>query len=230
MGIKVSFIRTQTVELELDEKNYPEGFTPREMAEYELENGAVSMLFDSGEENCFFEIHTPDPRQEAEEEPAQLSFPQGCFVQRGSSYFKICANEDDFVGRAYSMKGEVIDPFYFEYNGLKSQKVTDPVLVEQLSRLLSAFSHTQSLGAEDLEARGFELNSYPEGQFYELNITDFDRATEVADLAGVKFDHREGVHHVILQCGEDLTPCYLFCDNEYWEFSQDAFLELVRKL
>ena len=229
MGIKVSFIRTQTVELELEEKDYPEGFTPDQMAEYELENGMVKDLFDSGEEECFYKICELAPALENQEEDP-LSFPEGCYIQRGSSYFKVCANEDDFVGQVYTMKGEVIDPFYFEYNGMKSQRVTDPVLIEQLSRLLDAFAHTQKLSPEDLESVGFVLNQYPEGRFYELDITDFDRATEVADLAGVKFDRREGVHHIILQCGENLEPCYLFCDNEYWELTQDAFAQLVRKL
>lgn len=229
MGFKVSFVRKQTVELELDEKNYPDGFTPEQMAEYELENGTVDLLFDSGEEEKSYKINASVSALEKPQEESVI-FPTGCFIQRGSSYFKVCSNENDFVGRVYTMKGEVIDPFYFEYNGMKSQLVTDPALVQQLSRLLAVFTDHQVPKSEELEMRGFILNSYPEGNFYELNITDFDRATEVAELAGVKFDHREGVHHVILQCGEQLDPCYLFCDNEYWELSQDVFFELVRKL
>lgn len=235
MKEKLRFLRVQELELELDLADYPDGFTIEQAAAYELENGNVKLLLESaGEESYHYEVLNQHPVQETigEEmsEKTSLQFTPGSFVERGNGYFQILTNEEDFAGTALDMRGNLIDPFYFQYNGMHSKLVTDPALQEQLGRLLAAYHVQTEISGERLSAVGFQCNHYPEGNYYELNVRDFDRATEIAELAGVKFDKRSGIHHVILQCDEKLTRFFFFCEDEYWEMTREAFAELVGKL
>lgn len=231
MKQKIRFLRVQDLEIEIDLDDYPAGYTLQQAAEYELENGNVKLLLESaGEESYHYELLSQETEQTLKEEESVLMFLPGSFVERGSNYYRVLTNEEDFVGTALDMRGNVVDPFYFQYNGMTSVLVTDAALKEQLSRLLAAYRKEEVITEDRLLAVGFVLNRYPEGNYFELDVRDFDRATEIAELAGVKFDKRSGIHHVILQCDANMTAFFFFCEDEYWEITKEAFSELITKL
>lgn len=225
MSKKIRLIRTLVMEYEPDCSRYPAGTTLEQIAQAEQYGFWPDRVVS---DDVRYELVGEE--ETGAEESEQQKFPVGCFVKRGGECYQVLANEGDFVGRVYDRRGQIIDPFYFDYDGMSSERVTDPQELAQLDAVMQVVLSQQKLTGEMLLAVGFTLNTYGPIKVYELNMTNFDRATEIAELAGMKYDKHAGVHHVILQCNEQLQNCIFFCDNEYWEVPQDVFAELVRKL
>lgn len=88
--------------------------------------------------------------------------------------------------------------------------------------------------AKILLEKGFSLNSYPEGKFWEINIVeDVEKKVEVCNYASAVLDvfvAGEEVETVILQCSEDFTYCIFYFDCNVCQIKTDIFMDILKKL
>lgn len=79
-----------------------------------------------------------------------------------------------------------------------------------------------------LKSKGFALNEYPEGKYYEYTDKNADDNTlNIARLFGYSGD---GADMVILQCDENFENCVLYVDLNLWHLSSDEFISAIRKM
>lgn len=87
-----------------------------------------------------------------------------------------------------------------------------------------------------LSKKGFQLNGYPDGKFWELEIEDDEsRKTEICKAFGADielFDYSgiPDIECLILQCDEEFQKCIFYYDCNVWEMSTEDFMESVTKL
>lgn len=85
-----------------------------------------------------------------------------------------------------------------------------------------------------LQSAGFKLNSYPEGNFWELVIKDDETKKEkIATIFGAVFDNCTGVPDIdtlILQCDEKFSNCLFYYDCNSWDMATDEFVKCVEKI
>lgn len=86
-----------------------------------------------------------------------------------------------------------------------------------------------------LKQKGFELNTYPEGKFWELLIKDDDdRKIEICkafqvDIELFDISNITDIDTLILQCAEDFTRCLFFYDCNSWDMETEEFMKCVEK-
>lgn len=87
-----------------------------------------------------------------------------------------------------------------------------------------------------LKQKGFELNTYKEGKFWELQIKeDDDRKIEIckafqADVELFDESYILNIDTLILQCAEDFTRCLFFYDCNSWDMETEEFMKCVENL
>ena len=78
--------------------------------------------------------------------------------------------------------------------------------------------------AKILLEKGFSLNSYPEGKFWEIKITeDEEKKVRVCNYVSAILDvfvAGEEVETVILQCSEDFTYCIFYFDCNIYQIKR----------
>lgn len=72
--------------------------------------------------------------------------------------------------------------------------------------------------------KGFSLNEYPEGKFYERTIENPDDEL----LKVLSYQHE--AEKVILQTKEDFTNIVVMIDLDLWNLSNDQFCEILKAL
>lgn len=87
-----------------------------------------------------------------------------------------------------------------------------------------------------LKQKGFELNTYPEGKYWELQITedegrkiDICRAFQ-ADIELFDSSRMTDIDTLILQCAEDFTKCLFYYDCNPFDMSTEDFMKCVEKI
>ncbi len=87
---------------------------------------------------------------------------------------------------------------------------------------------------ELLKRKGFSLNTYPEGKFWELEINDDDTLKEkVCNIfkANIElFVDGIDIETLILQCAEDFTKCIFYYDCNPFDMETDDFMKCVEMI
>lgn len=88
--------------------------------------------------------------------------------------------------------------------------------------------------AELLSAKGFKLNEYPEGKFWELEVKNDEELKEkICKVFGADielFVNGTDIDTLILQCAEDFTHCLFYYDCNPFDMETDEFFECVSKV
>ena len=85
-----------------------------------------------------------------------------------------------------------------------------------------------------LQSKGFSLNEYPEGKFWELTVEDDETLKEKicnifkSDIE--LFVHGTDIDTLILQCAEDFSKCLFYYDCNPFTIETDDFMECVEKI
>lgn len=87
---------------------------------------------------------------------------------------------------------------------------------------------------ELLKSKGFILNDYPEGKFWELVVEDDETLKEKicnifkADIE--LFVGETDIETLILQCAEDFTKCIFYYDCNPFDMETDDFMKCVKRI
>ena len=85
-----------------------------------------------------------------------------------------------------------------------------------------------------LQSKGFSLNEYPEGKFWELTVEDDEELKEKickifkADIE--LFVNGTDIDTLILQCAEDFSKCLFYYDGNPYYMETDEFMKCVEKI
>lgn len=85
-----------------------------------------------------------------------------------------------------------------------------------------------------LELKGFSLNKYPEGDFWEFIVEDDEKLKEKlckifsADIE--LFIGETDINILILQCAEDFTRCIFYYDCNTWNMETEDFMRCVTRI
>ena len=77
---------------------------------------------------------------------------------------------------------------------------------------------------EKLLIKGFKLNTYSEGKYYEYITNDINIIEKLVDEL---FGDEE---ILVLQCDENFKNCKMCIDCNIWDLEQYEFMKLVEKL
>lgn len=88
---------------------------------------------------------------------------------------------------------------------------------------------------ELLKEKGFSLNSYPEGKFWELVATDDeDKKQHICKVFGADIElfdsNKVDIDTLILQCAEDFTKCIFYYDCNPFDMESDTFMNCVKNI
>lgn len=86
-----------------------------------------------------------------------------------------------------------------------------------------------------LLSKGFTLNSYPEGKFWELQVTNNEKLKQricKAFQADIELFNNTitDIDTLILQCAEDFTKCIFFYDCNPFDMETIDFMNCVEKI
>ena len=87
---------------------------------------------------------------------------------------------------------------------------------------------------EILESKGFSLNTYPEGKFWELNVEENESLKEKickifrADIQ--LFVGGTDIDMLILQCTEDFNKCLFYYDCNIFDIEPEEFIRCVEQI
>ena len=77
---------------------------------------------------------------------------------------------------------------------------------------------------EKLLIKGFKLNTYSEGKYYEYITNDINVIEKLVDEL---FGDEE---ILVLQCDENFENCKMCIDSNIWDLEQNEFIQLVEEL
>ena len=77
---------------------------------------------------------------------------------------------------------------------------------------------------EKLLIKGFKLNTYSEGKYYEYITNDINVIEKLVDEL---FGDEE---ILVLQCDENFENCKMCIDTNIWDLEQNEFMKLVEEL
>ena len=77
---------------------------------------------------------------------------------------------------------------------------------------------------EKLLIKGFKLNTYSEGKYYEYITNDINVIEKLVDEL---FGDEE---ILVLQCDENFENCKMCIDTNIWDLEQNEFIQLVEEL
>lgn len=85
-----------------------------------------------------------------------------------------------------------------------------------------------------LRSKGFILNSYPEGKFWELVVEDSEKQKEhICSVFKADIDlyvHGADIETLILQCAEDFTRCIFYYDCNSWDVYTEEWIKCVEQI
>lgn len=85
-----------------------------------------------------------------------------------------------------------------------------------------------------LRSKGFTLNSYPEGKFWELEVEDSEEQKEhICNIFKADIDlyvHGADIETLILQCAEDFTRCIFYYDCNPWDMDTEEWIKCVEQI
>ena len=85
-----------------------------------------------------------------------------------------------------------------------------------------------------LRSKGFTLNSYPEGNFWELVVEDSEEQKEhICNIFKADIDlyvHGADIETLILQCAEDFTRCIFYYDCNSWDVDTEEWIKCVEQI
>lgn len=87
---------------------------------------------------------------------------------------------------------------------------------------------------ELLLRKGFSLNEYPEGNFWELEVREDEELKErICEVFGADielFISGTDVDALILQCKEDFTKCLFYYDCNPFYMETEEFIKCINEL
>ncbi len=87
---------------------------------------------------------------------------------------------------------------------------------------------------ELLQSKGFILNTYPEGRFWELEVKDDELLKEqICKIFKAEielFVNGSDIETLILQCAEDFTKCIFYYDCNPFDVRTEEFMKCVEKI
>lgn len=87
---------------------------------------------------------------------------------------------------------------------------------------------------ELLQSKGFILNTYPEGRFWELEVKDDELLKEqICKIFKAEielFVNGSDIETLILQCAEDFTKCIFYYDCNPFDMETDDFMKCVERI
>lgn len=87
---------------------------------------------------------------------------------------------------------------------------------------------------ELLRNKGFSLNTYPEGKFWELTVEeDESLKVKICKIFNAEIEitvNGSDVETLILQCAEDFTKCIFYYDCNPFDMETDDFMKCVEKI
>lgn len=87
---------------------------------------------------------------------------------------------------------------------------------------------------ELLQSKGFCLNSYPDGKFWELVVKDDENLkVKICKIFNAEIEvaaNGSDVEILILQCAEDFTKCIFYYDCNSFNIETDEFMKCVEKI
>lgn len=85
-----------------------------------------------------------------------------------------------------------------------------------------------------LKSKGFSLNTYPEGAFWELEVKDGETLKEkICNIFKADIELFVGgtdIETLILQCTEDFTKCIFYYDCNPFDMDTEDFLKCVEMM
>ena len=82
-----------------------------------------------------------------------------------------------------------------------------------------------------LLSKGFSLNIYPDGRYWELIVEDNEPLKiRLCDIFGAEIElcaDGTDIGTLILQCGEDFSGCLFYYDCDWFEMSTEEFMKCV---
>jgi hypothetical protein len=86
-----------------------------------------------------------------------------------------------------------------------------------------------------LKEKGFVLNTYPEGKFWELVVVDAESTKEhICKVFGANIElvdaNTTDIDTLILQCTEDFTKCLFYYDCNPYNMNPGTFMKCVENL
>lgn len=87
---------------------------------------------------------------------------------------------------------------------------------------------------ELLQSKGFSLNTYPEGKFWELTVEDDENLkVKICKIFNAEIEmtvNGSDIETLILQCAEDFTKCIFYYDCNPFDMKTDDFIKCVEKM
>lgn len=87
---------------------------------------------------------------------------------------------------------------------------------------------------ELLKSKGFNLNDYPEGKFWELTVEDDEelkaRICKIFKADIELFVDGADIETLILQCAEDFTKCIFYYDCNPFDMKTEDFMKCVKEI
>jgi hypothetical protein len=83
---------------------------------------------------------------------------------------------------------------------------------------------------EKLINKGFELNEYKEGKYYELEETEETKIQKILMVADVDYNPESIDEKVILQTKEDFNNPLICVDCDVWELTEEEFESILDAL
>lgn len=87
---------------------------------------------------------------------------------------------------------------------------------------------------EVLETKGFSLNTYPEGTFWELVVSEDEelkkKICKVFQADIELFDGRTDIDTLILQCTDDYTRCLFYYDCNPFNMGTEEFMKCIEQM
>lgn len=87
---------------------------------------------------------------------------------------------------------------------------------------------------ELLQNKGFSLNVYPEGKYWELTVEENERLKEkICKIFNAEIEvtvNGTDIETLILQCAEDFTKCIFYYDCNPFDVRTEEFMKCVEKI
>ena len=87
---------------------------------------------------------------------------------------------------------------------------------------------------ELLQIKGFSLNTYPEGKFWELTVEDNENLkVKICKIFNAEIEvtvNGSDIETLILQCAEDFTKCIFYYDCNPFDMETDDFMKCVERI
>ena len=86
-----------------------------------------------------------------------------------------------------------------------------------------------------LKEKGFSLNTYPKGKFWELVVTDNEPLKiHLCKIFGADIElfdtNIADIDTLILQCAEDFTKCLFYYDCNPFDMKTETFMKCVENI